>query len=1041
MFRRERLLRLLEGSRSSVCTWVEGPPGSGKTALLASFVNAAPLDCLWYQVDSDDGDPAAFFACMLAAARRTLGDDAADQLPPPTPDALYGLTSYARLFFAELFALAPKLTVVLDDYHEAPLECPLHDILRVAIEQAPPEALIAVASRSRPPPQLARQRISGFVQTIDWSHLELAVDEVAGIAVLYGMALDRRLVEHWRVRCGGWVAGLRLLLRPDASPQLRIAATEPRSLLFDYLGQEVFCKLTPADQSLLLRLALLPRMLLSVVGDLESLATSEPALARLAQRNLFTTMSSEGAEASCSFHPLFREFLLHRARLELPRDEVVQFGLRAADVLQARGLSEDAAQVLIQVGAWPQLAQLVMCEATDCLALGRTHTLEQWLCALPAAMVDQDPWLLYWLGASRAQRDPASARGNMERAFELFSAGQDKSGVLLAWAGVVDCIFYMYFDLTQFDPWIARLDAMDDADLRFLSPVVEAKLSFSMFVALSFRQPQHPKFNIWRGRLAACAEATPDPMFRLLARLHLLTSRIWCGDLHGAGAALHELERERERSPSTPFVELVGCLSEATLALYAGEVERCFDAIEKGLATAQSSGIHIWDKVLLGQGAALALSHGQVERAHAFAARRAASACMGDYEEQSFHHAIEAWSCWLGARRAEALAHAKLSIDLGQRMGSPHFGAINALAMAIVCFECGDPGAALQQVRAGRAGGVLTRNPMLEWMADLLEAYMQIRQGEPMTGLISRCLDTGRQHGYRHFFFWPKRAAAVVCLEALAQGIQVEYVQELIEKGRLVPPEAERADHWPWPVKVHTLGRFQVLVHGTPIRFEGKAQRAPLNLLKAIIAHGGHDVSEAHVIDDLWPEAEGDAGEQALATTLSRLRKLVGAGTVRRQAGHLSLDATQCWVDCQALQHWVLDAPKATSRTTCEHIKQLYLGEFLHGEGDAPWMLPLRERLHMALIKTLCRCGEAALSERQTDVAAEFFELGLTIDGLVEAFHSGLMRCHLQSGQPSLAIVAYQRCRRTLWDRLGVAPSETTRRLHLAAADGGFNGP
>jgi LuxR family transcriptional regulator, maltose regulon positive regulatory protein len=420
---------------------------------------------------------------------------------------------------------------------------------------------------------------------------------------------------------------------------------------------------------------------------------------------------------------------------------------------------------------------------------------------------------------------------------------------------------------------------------------------------------------------------------------------------------------------------------------------------------------------------------------------RAAMARTGDYEEQSFYHAIEAWSCWLGARHAEALAHARLSIDLAKRMGLPHFGAISALTMAVVCFECGDQGAGLQQVAAGRAIGVLTRNPMLEWMADLLEAYMQLHQGESATDLIARCMAMGRQHGYRHFFFWPKRAVAVVCLEALTQGIQVEYVQELIEKGRLPPPGTAGADHWPWPVKVHTLGRFEVLVHGTPIRFEGKAQRAPLYLLKSMIAHGGHDVSEARVINDLWPEAEGDAGEQALATTLSRLRKLVGTATVRRQAGHLSLDSLQCWVDCLALQGWILDAPKAASRATCERIKRLYLGDFLHGEGDAPWMLPLRERLHMAVIRTLSRCGEVALANQEGELAAEFFELGLSIDDLVEAFHAGLMRCHLQDGQPSLAMAAYQRCRRTLWNHLGVAPSDATNRLQLAAAAAGFKGP
>lgn len=1040
VFRRERLLQVLADPRRSVCTWLEGPPGSGKTVLLASFVNAAARDCLWYQVDPEDADPAAFFACMLAAARRALGDDAASRLPPPTPDALVGLAGYARRFFAQLFDLAPNLTVVMDDYHEAPLECPLHEILHVAIEQAPAEALIAVASRSRPPPQLARLRISGVVQTVDWSHLELTADEVAGMAALHGMALEPLQVEHWRDRCGGWAVGLRLLLRPDAAPDLRIAATGPQTLLFDYLGQEVFCKLAPADQSLLLRLAFLPRMLASVVGDLESPAAAERALTMLVRRNLFTMVSDEDA-ASYSFHPLFREFLLHRARLVLPKDELIQIALRAADALQARGLTEDAVQVLVEVEAWPQLARLVLHEAPACLALGRTHTLEQWLRALPASMVEQDPWLLYWLGASCAQRDPTSARGNMERAFDLFNARQDKTGTLLAWAGVVDCIFYMYVDLTQFDPWIAGLDAMDDGNPSFPSPIVEAKVSLSMFVALAFRQPQHPRFDAWRSRLAACAEATPDPMFRLMAQLYLLTSQIWSGDLNGAGVALQELKRESATRRSTPLVELVGHLSEATLALYTGEVERCFDAIENGLATAEGSGIRIWDKVLLGQGAALALSHGQVERGRAFAGRRAASSARtGDYEERSFYHAIEAWACWLDSKQAEALAHARLGIDFAQRMGLPHFGAISALTMSVVCFECGDQDAGLQRVAAGREIGLLTRNPMLQWMADLLEAYMRLRQGKPANDLIARCMAVGRQHGYRHFFFWPRRVVAVVCLEALALGIELEYVHELIEKGRLPPPEAARADQWSWPVKVYTLGRFVVLVHGVPLRFEGKAQRAPLNLLKAIIAHGGHDVSEARVIDDLWPEAEGDAGEQALATTLSRLRKLVGAATVRRQAGHLSLDDAQCWVDCHALQHWVLDPPKAASGTTYGDIKRLYQGDFLRSEGDAPWMLPLRERLHMALVKTICARGEDALANRQADLAVEFFELGLTIDDLVEAFHAGLMRCHLQSGQPSLAAAAYQRCRRTLWNHLGVEPSEATRRLEMAARAAGARG-
>lgn len=225
-------------------------------------------------------------------------------------------------------------------------------------------------------------------------------------------------------------------------------------------------------------------------------------------------------------------------------------------------------------------------------------------------------------------------------------------------------------------------------------------------------------------------------------------------------------------------------------------------------------------------------------------------------------------------------------------------------------------------------------------------------------------------------------------------------------------------------------------MNGEPIRFSGKAQRVPLNLLKVIVALGGHEVSEARVIDALWPDAEGDAGEQALATTLSRLRKLVGTATVKRRAGQLTLDHTQCWVDCLALERTVLRGVNGAMDVSSERIRNLYRGAFLQGEGDAPWMLPMRERLHAGLIRALCNLGEAAIARRQPEAAAEYFELGLSIDNLVEEFYAGLIRCHALGVKPSQVASTYQRCRRVLLDRLGVAPSDWTTRLYRSAING-----
>ena len=97
--------------------------------------------------------------------------------------------------------------------------------------------------------------------------------------------------------------------------------------------------------------------------------------------------------------------------------------------------------------------------------------------------------------------------------------------------------------------------------------------------------------------------------------------------------------------------------------------------------------------------------------------------------------------------------------------------------------------------------------------------------------------------------------------------------------------------------RVHVLGRFRLLTGDTPIAIPPRL-RKPQELLQALIAFGGTEVSAGALIDALWADSEGDAAYHALETALYRLRQLLGArDAVRMEGGKVSLNRDQLWVD------------------------------------------------------------------------------------------------------------------------------------------------
>jgi LuxR family maltose regulon positive regulatory protein len=232
--------------------------------------------------------------------------------------------------------------------------------------------------------------------------------------------------------------------------------------------------------------------------------------------------------------------------------------------------------------------------------------------------------------------------------------------------------------------------------------------------------------------------------------------------------------------------------------------------------------------------------------------------------------------------------------------------------------------------------------------------------------------------------------------------------------------------------RVHVLGRFRLLTGDTPIAIPPRL-RKPRDLLQALIAFGGAEVSAGVLIDALWPDSEGDAAYHALESALYRLRQLLGArDAVRMEGGKVSLNRDQLWVDMwefeEELRHF--HDPDSNYLERIGRLRCLYQGHFLQHEAEKPWVLKARQDLRDRLLRAIRDAARACEHARRWEDAANLYRDGIELDSLNEGLYRGLMLCHQQLGDHSEALQAYRRCRELLTRFLGIAPNAKTQLLY-----------
>lgn len=1029
---RERLFARLDANQGRPLIWVEGPPGAGKTTLVATYLDTRRTPTLWYQVDAGDADPANLFNYFSLALTTYCAKDV-PSLPTLVAEHLTDVSGFGRMFFRELFSLLPAGAVlVLDNYQEVAAEAVLHDVVQTAVGEVPPGSSIICISRLDTPASFAPLVANGRLSSLRWDALQLTLDETRAIAA------GREIREDWLVQAlhkqsEGWAAGITLMLERlgSADAVKKELPSGARESVFDYFAGLIFESAPDSVQRTLMSVAFLPNISVSMAVALSGNEAAGTVLEDLYRRHLFTDRR-HGTVQVYQFHALFRDFLQSRVKATVDESELRRRMSLTADVLEHNGDVEAAVEIRIDAQQWHAAARSILDKAGEMLSCGRRHTIEHWILSLPPSVFEADPWLSYWLGMARAQTSSNRGAEVLREALARFRAADDVLGQILSLTALLNSAFAGYVAVEAMHDWLDELLLVMKEPHSFSSSDVELRVWGVLCTTLFWVRPWHP----WTTRAAGCVEAllpqATDRHVVLAAASSAMATAALSGDFARgdriASATAHLLE-----GPATSPVD------SAWWCVWAGYLRFLEARYEEALA-------------YMGRSCSLADANGMRETFTTSIYHRymvefrvsgwtVANATLEEMKRLPLptYPVGEAMFHVYRARRAQFLGQREDAADLAElthvaimKSGSSYQEMLFGLVNAELLLDAGriEPARTL----IARSRTIVEGCTIIDCFLGnqlICESLLALVEGKRQhaVDLLENALCVSKEKTRRYFLRYLEVCMQRMFAVALEEGVEVEFVQQLIRMFRLKPP-ADAPELWPRPVRIRTFGRFEVRIKDEPLEFARKVPKKTLALLKALISHGAEEVPEQWLCDSLWGDEEADAARQVLGVTVLRLRKLLGNDeAVGQQGGKVWLDRQLCWVDSWCFEKSLRGARDPTGM---RKALEVYAGAFLAEDDSESWSVATRERLRGKFIHALAAHGRTLEAEGRLEEAIDLYQRGMDADVIVEEFHRGLMRCYRRAGRFTEAVSAYRRLRQTLSVVLGVTPIGETEILYRA---------
>jgi LuxR family transcriptional regulator, maltose regulon positive regulatory protein len=777
----QKLAGFVEAPRK---VWISSPGGAGKTSLVSNFLTSDPRPLFWYQVDSEDLDPATLFIYLAKAMEHDA--DSGLSLPQFMPEYLANLGVFCRSFCRKLFAgFEAGFVLVFDDLQEGPGESLFGPFLAAAMAELPQNSALLLLSREEPYRQFAKDRLNRTLAHLGWEDLRLSAEE-SRCFLSWSREDDppQALFDRAYDLTQGWLAGLLLFPEsPGEGGHPQRVSLERTDLLFDYFADEILARLPDFLRDFLFTCSILQTVEVTTAEKLTGRADAGVILRRLVRENHFTCRIFSTPE-TFRFHPLFRHFLLTRTEQVLSALQLADIRERAARLLMQAGQNEQAADLLIDACAWQPMIELIESQAERLLQQGRSQTLLLWLDAVPEHLKNAIPWLYYWRGCCLLATNPAIAREELSRAFELFEREGNAVGSMLSWGMVVNAIVVGWDDYAELDRWIERFDRLRDRYSDYPSPEIEALMVQGICKSLAWRQPTRADLSDWALRLHQIVTTSRDSTYRLLAGSNLAYYYIMSGNLATAHSLVECLDSDLHSPVVSPLKKLIWLATRAVIERVLLDRSGCLATIEAGRAVIEESGVHLLDLRLYGQGITLGLTTGDLSLVRQLLAELPSVPIVAALDQALFS-LLQADFSLMQGDTAKGVALAEMAVGRAEAGGSP---AIKAMSLAVLTLALHQDGQNTRVTEVLAQGLAISKGmDLFDCDFHLLAAFfaLETRQGETARELLCKGFALAARQGRLNFQPWRDEIMTRLCREAITAGIEVDYVIRLASVHKL----------------------------------------------------------------------------------------------------------------------------------------------------------------------------------------------------------------------------------------------------------------